>query len=380
MLKRLHAIVDEQTCLEEKLEENREQRVDDPQGEVLLQELIAMERAPCRPLCDAMQQYLPRELRDMVYEHIAGPAAWQNNQRIVPVMASKDPSTTGGFELLRIGSTAFDIGDLNHLDDATREELAEYWHKTSTFDFCTDWHLIKHFLKAEAVGTKRRVLDLVRHLEITIDCDDDEDIDEEKEKLLTQALADLPLLARPARLRMYLDDITGITRHENDRFILLLPKVLQLLPELPGWTIEFVVQIVTDKFQPSEPGQDAVNGYKVSMVIPGRAETSLNEWSDTFKHVSDEPILSKFNQLTLDAQLREQLEQYYNNTLNEPDEIAEVDDEYAEEDESDDESDEYLLLSRDERLDLKEEVEWCHIRRYGYVLPDEAWDGTWEGR
>jgi hypothetical protein len=84
--------------------------------------------------------------------------------------------------------------------------------------------------------------------------------------------------------------------------------------------------------------------------------------------------------LTLDAQLREQLEQYYNNTLNEPDEIAEVDDEYAEEDESDDESDEYLLLSRDERLDLKEEVEWCHIRRYGYVLPDEAWDGTWEGR
>jgi hypothetical protein len=378
MLKRLHAIVDEQICLEEKLEENREQRVDDSQGEVLLQELMAMERAPCRPLCDAMQQYLPRELRDMVYEHIAGPAAWQNNQRIVPVIASRDLDTTGGFELLRIGSTAFDIGDLNHLDDATREEMAEYWHKTRTFDFCTDLHLIKHFLKAEAVGTKRRVLDLVRHLEITIDCDDG--IEEETEKLLTQALADLALVARPARLRIYLDDIMGVTRYNDDRFILLLQKVLQLLPDLPGWTIEFVVQIVADNVQTSEPGQPAVTGYKVSMVIPGRAETSLNEWSDTFKHVSDEPIVSKFNQLTLDAQLREELEQYYNNTLNEPDEVAEVDDEYAEEDESDDESDEYLLLSRDERLDLKEEAEWCQISRYGYVLPDEAWDGTWDGR
>jgi len=48
-----------------------------------------------------MQEYLPRELRDMIYEHAMGPTEWHNNNYTVSVLESNNPA---GLEVVLTGS------------------------------------------------------------------------------------------------------------------------------------------------------------------------------------------------------------------------------------------------------------------------------------
>ncbi|KAH6881547.1 hypothetical protein BKA58DRAFT_4340 [Alternaria rosae] len=336
---RLNEIQAEKILLEDELERNLRQRVEDREGESLLQELMAMEQSKCPPLCEAMQLKLPREIRDMIYEHVVGPPAWHNNKHTVPVVASKDLGISDAFNLVSNSIGLFASGGYEHIEKETRQELAEFWYTRSTFDFCTDLHLLRAFLNGVAAGTRYQALEIVRQMEITIDCNDE--FEPETERILTQALADLTLRVQPARLRIYLRDIQGVVRYNDDRLLILLHNVRQLLPDLPGWTIEFVVHMVTDDGRLSRGWKDIVSGYHVNLMIPGNAEMSLSEWSDKFR------------------QLRKELERYYDDTLNESDDENEEEDEEPEEDDTDEERDQYLPLDRNELLELEKELEWC---------------------
>ncbi|KAI4658078.1 uncharacterized protein J4E79_007059 [Alternaria viburni] len=335
---------DECMLLEDRLESNLYQRLEDREGEPLLQELIAVEQSKCRPVCEAMQLKLPREIRDMIYEQVVGPPAWHNGKHTVPVVASKDLGVSDAFKLVSNSIGLLASGGYDHFGEATRQELAEHWYTRSTFDFGTDVHLLKAFLNSVAAGTSCKALEIVRQLEITIDCNDE--FEPETERLLTSALADLTLRIQPARLRIYLRDIQGVVRYNDDRLLILLHNVRQLLPDLPGWTIEFVVHMVTNDCRLSRGWQgyafeDIIPGHDVNLMIPGDTAMSLDEWSDKFR------------------QLRKELEQYYDNTLHEADDEDEEEDEESEEDGTDDERDEYLPLDRDELHEIEKELGEC---------------------
>ncbi|KAI4908358.1 hypothetical protein J4E90_008983 [Alternaria incomplexa] len=353
---------DECMLLEDELKSNLRQRLEDPEGEPLLQELMAVEQSKCRPVCEAMQLKLPREIRDMIYEQIVGPPAWHNGQHTVPVVASKDLGVSDPFELVSNSIGLLASGGYDHFGKATRQELAEYWYTRSTFDFGTDLHLIKAFFNGVAVDTSCKALEIVRQLEITIDCNDE--FEPETERLLTSALADLTLRIQPARLRIYLRDIQGVVRYNDDRLLILLHNVRQLLPDLPGWTIEFVVHMVTNDCRLSRGWQgyafeDIIPGHHVNLMIPGNTAMSHDEWSDKFRQVSDDLTVASLCKLTLETQLRKELEQYYDDTLHEADDEDEEEDEESEEDGTDDERDEYMPLDRDELLEIEKELGGC---------------------
>jgi predicted nucleic acid-binding protein len=111
-----------------------------------------MERSRCHPLCEGMQQYLPRELRDMIYGHAMGPTEWHNNNHTVSVLESNNPA---GPEVVLTSSIQDFWGILrrkNHITSQTRRKLVECWYKTCTFDFATDVHLIRAFFKRDAAN------------------------------------------------------------------------------------------------------------------------------------------------------------------------------------------------------------------------------------
>jgi hypothetical protein len=237
-----------------------------------------------------MQQYLPRELRDMVYEHVVGPAGWHNNHHTVTVQAPNNRSIPEKFMLARTYTDVASIMSSDTLGNETRQELAEFWYKTSTFDFGTSLHLIKPFLKADATDTGRPALDLVRQLEITVDCDDVSK--PEKTKTLIGALGGFALLARPARLRITLHDTVAVTFYNTERMRLLFQEFIRLLPSLPGWIIEFVVEIVGNYQRYVHPNtadtpQGLVPGYVTTLLIRGNAEFSPSQWLGAYKQVRE---------------------------------------------------------------------------------------------
>jgi hypothetical protein len=211
----------------------QQQRIN-PEAEELVQEIMAMERGRCRPLCEAMQQYLPRELRDIVYENVVGPAEWHKNNHAVPLLESGSPAVP---EMALTGSMQNFWCILEYQDfigGKTRQELAECWYKTCTFDFTADVHLIEAFLRADAAVSRplalgRPVLDLVRRLEIALSCAVLLD-EANSEQTFTRILQDLALLQRPARPQMILDTVFDSSRLQRLRIRNLFERLAQRLP------------------------------------------------------------------------------------------------------------------------------------------------------
>jgi hypothetical protein len=70
-----------------------------------------------------MQEYLPRELRDMIYEHAMGPTEWHNNNHTVSALESNNPARP---EVVLTGSIQDFWGILrrkNHITRQTRRKL-----------------------------------------------------------------------------------------------------------------------------------------------------------------------------------------------------------------------------------------------------------------
>jgi hypothetical protein len=364
MRKQLDEISERKRLLEAALNTNLEQQQADPEAETLLQELTTMDRSRCRPLCEGMQRYLPRELRDMVYEHLVGPASQHNNNHKVYVQSSKNSSTREGFMLTRMYHFVFDVGQLDHMGHKTWQELVEHWYTTCTFDFGTNIHLIEAFLKGDVADSGFHALDLVHQLAITLVYNHDTELVLD-ERRIVGALAHLALLERPARLRIILD---GIVRQQ---FVWMIDKVLRLLPILPGWTIEFIIEILTDRHPPMHPNiPDTVPGYHVRLLIPGDSTFTPHQWIESYKRVCDDLTMFPMTRLTLDAKLQSEFEQYYNATLDESSDKDDVDygndeDDYStgsedhSEGHTDDEWYEQLQPRGDEILELRHELNWC---------------------
>jgi hypothetical protein len=364
MRKQLDEISQTKRLLEVALNTNLEQQHADPEAETLLQELTTIDRSRCRPLCEGMQRYLPRELRDMVYEHVVGPTSRHNNNHKVYVQSPKNSGTREVFVLTRMYHSVFDVEQLDHMGHKTWQELVEHWYTTCTFDFGTNIHLIEAFLKGDVADSGLHALDLVHQLAITLVYNRDTELVLD-ERRIVGALAHLALLERPARLRIILD---GIVRQQ---FVWMIDKVLRLLPILPGWTIEFLIEILTDRHPPMHPNiSDTVPGYHVRLLIPGDSTFTPHQWTESYKQVCDDLTMFRMTRLTLDAKLQSEFEQYYNAALDEPSDKDDVDygneeDDYStgsedhSEGHTDDEWYEQLQPRGDEIIELHHELNWC---------------------
>ncbi|KAL1801544.1 hypothetical protein ACET3X_001886 [Alternaria dauci] len=299
------------SLLEAELDTNlTQQRRVDPEAEGLIQEMTAIDRSRCRPSCEAMQQYLPRELRDMIYKHIVGPTEWHNNHHTVPVLGRKHDNLPEVVFAVSVGSFWHIFECQDYMGDRMRRELVECWYKTCTFDFATDVHLINGFLKGEAALSEsltlgRPALDLVRHLEITLPCAGLRD-EASSESTFAPILQGAALLKRPARLRINLDSCFRTSGPDAHHLARIFHQLSQLLPSLIGWKVEFVVAVWTDEqesahtFGPGSP--TIVEGYRVNLLLPGMAESSHSQWVNVFQQVGSEAT------------------QLYYTTLNEPSE------------------------------------------------------------
>jgi hypothetical protein len=325
--KELEEIETKRRLLETKLDTNLKQRQrTDPEAEELIRELMAMERSRSYPICEAMQQYLPRELRDMIYKHVIGPAEWHNNNHTVPILESNNPARP---YVVLTGSMQDLWGILRrdgYITHQTRRELLECWYKTCTFDFATDVHLIRAFFERDAALYRflelgLPALNLVCQLEI--DVPRDVLMDEARfNETLGRTLRDLALLKRPARLRLNLDTYFKISTppkaYEPSRFKYLgepdpiargevFKKLSQLLPSLTGWKIELVVEVWTlpqkhnmeNIIGHGKLGDDLCSGFEVQMMLPGLAEFSHSQWECLFHKVRHDLAVSQSTSLTL---------------------------------------------------------------------------------
>jgi hypothetical protein len=272
--------------LEADLKANLIQQRCDPEVEKIVKEIALLDRSRREPLCEGMQRYLPRELRDVIYGYFVGPAYGYDNCHKVLLEKEDHPTALRIFKLTSLHTIVPDIGHvLASMGHPTRQELVEYWYKTCTFDFGIDVHLIGDFLKDDAAGPIL-ALHLVRYLEITVDC----------VSALAEALEYLSLLRRPARLRINLDNEFGGASAQDAQLRDVLKQLAQLLPVLAGWTIELAVNIITDAqlnaYEHSGiHNQHLVRGYDTRLLVHGGAEFSFYDWLESIRRVRDDLVV-----------------------------------------------------------------------------------------
>jgi hypothetical protein len=135
-----------------KVEERLSKEIDDY--------IIPFVAPDCRHLCDAIQQHLPREVRDMVYGYLLPPGTIQIKETYFLPTNSTD-------------STKLEIEDVSHMVDLaftnylTKQELFESWYETNDFRF-DDHCLIPRFLHQDLWGLDLPVRKLAKTLTINL--------------------------------------------------------------------------------------------------------------------------------------------------------------------------------------------------------------------
>jgi hypothetical protein len=126
-----------------------------------IDELIAKAIPPsCHALCEQMQHYFPRELRDMIFQYLLPSSDVLIEASDFTPFEAPDSSRSQlskSSHLLRPGMS----------DAQTRQELFEAWYKYSTFQFSSP-DLIPRFLHKDLWGLDLPVRKLVRRLVIDI--------------------------------------------------------------------------------------------------------------------------------------------------------------------------------------------------------------------
>ena len=166
----------------------------------------------CRSFCHAFQQTLPRELRDVVYEHLMDYYRMYDPHQVMLVDDASlslypcffRPLSTEGSGW----SNAPHIWDENYVGYEFVRELAERWHKSTTFDFASDFHLIPKLI-ASKNWSEVHPADLVRSVRFMIavlQIEDDQEIKYADAPNVTALLEQLqPLTCFKSRVHIQFD-------------------------------------------------------------------------------------------------------------------------------------------------------------------------------
>jgi hypothetical protein len=112
----------------------------------------------CRNLCEQVIATLPRELRDIIYEHILSQEVWD-----VAALPTSEPTSA---------KTGPHYWQVEKVGNATLNEILEVWYRLVRFHIGQDLGYLKRFLtsKAASLDTSRQLL--VTNISIAFDSRD----------------------------------------------------------------------------------------------------------------------------------------------------------------------------------------------------------------
>jgi hypothetical protein len=189
----LHSAVKDERIIEAQLEDMRQQakelrckgkRIQLRYDEKLPATMIAViecTKLECRMLCDKVYHTFPREVRDIMYDHIHTKHKLCVNE--VPVGTGwNDPSPRKPAVNESISEHHWRTGsrfDKEHhlwsadfLGDRVLQELLEWYYSATTFDFGKNWTFIPEFRRKDQWDLGHVPADFVTNIEVTLDCND----------------------------------------------------------------------------------------------------------------------------------------------------------------------------------------------------------------
>lgn len=117
-------------------------------------------KATCLDLCMGMQDFLPREMRDIIYDYVhahdtiyVGPEYAQKHEQ--PCESDRNAH----------------YWDVEYVGEATRDELVESWYRSTLFYFYDKAHnaaVVDHFLVNDRWGLSLRPLDFICKVRIDL--------------------------------------------------------------------------------------------------------------------------------------------------------------------------------------------------------------------
>jgi hypothetical protein len=123
-------------------------------------QIVAHTAPPIHALCENLQERLPRELRDIVYEHLLPPC--DILIEATDFLPLDDPESS------RPRLISFPhLLEHDYLDAITRKEYAEAWYRFCTFQFAST-DLVGRFIHEDPWGMGLPVHQLARNFEIDI--------------------------------------------------------------------------------------------------------------------------------------------------------------------------------------------------------------------
>jgi len=207
-----------------------------------LDSYIATRVAPeCRALCDVIQQLLPRELRDMIYQYLL------SQSDILIERTDFLPSTS----LESSRPQLFDspcLLDPRFCNEYMRRELFEAWYKFSTFQFTRN-SLVNTFLSKDLWGLDLPVYQLVRNLEIDIwprGCMLDTDLEYGRAEIAL--LACLATIRKGAKITFPIEtrphtEIWHSSEQQIQRFLQILSTIFPLARKLLGMGHRVTIEV-----------------------------------------------------------------------------------------------------------------------------------------
>jgi hypothetical protein len=168
---RTHALLREQraraAALQRELEALEQVLTDSSSEEQEACQTLA--KAECNQLCNRIITHLPRELRDMVYQHLGT----RSEERISRehFRSTMDPkSRMYAYDADRSKATHYleHYWDASYVSDDFYRELVETYYRTSTFIFGDDSGLIERFLNTDQMKLGYAPQELVSKIEVHV--------------------------------------------------------------------------------------------------------------------------------------------------------------------------------------------------------------------
>jgi hypothetical protein len=189
----LHSAVKDERDIEAQLEGVREQAKElrrkskqlqlrhDERSPATMSAIVEYTKLECRMLCDKVYDTFPREVRDIIYDHIHTKhklcvnevlvgTAWGDHSPRKPAFndsISEHHWRTG----LRFDQEHH-LWSADFLGDRVLQELLEWYYHATTFDFGKNWTFIPEFRSNDQWDLGHVPADFVTNIEVTLEFDD----------------------------------------------------------------------------------------------------------------------------------------------------------------------------------------------------------------